>query len=212
MTRVLNVLRFIVTQFGTMAVFYALLYGFGLKVAIAGSIVFVIVDGVRRHIQGVGFPKLYILTSVLTFVFGGIDLMAQTPFMIQYEAVITSLVVAVSFAYGAQGAKPMLQEIAEQQTKQLFPDRTDVRAFFKLLTLFWAGYFLVRAVAYLWIGMTLPIEQAMEIRPLLGTGSLLVMFAISFQGKRLFALCQRLGLLPMTDEPAYSLASNVSTN
>jgi intracellular septation protein A len=212
MTRVLSVLRFIVTQFGTMVVFYALLYGFGLKLAIAGSVGFVVVDGVRRHIQGVGFPKLFVLTSVLTFVFGGIDLMAQTPFMIQYEAVVTSLVVAVSFAYGAQGAKPMLQEIAEQRTKEVFPDRADIRAFFKLLTLFWAGYFLVRAVVYLWIGATLPIELAMEIRPILGTASLLVMFAISFQGKRLFALCQRLGLLPMVDAPAYSLASNVSTS
>jgi intracellular septation protein A len=196
MARVLNVLRFIVNQFGTMVLFYLLLYSFGLKAAIAGSIVFVIVDSIRRLVLRAGFPKLYILTSVLTFAFGGIDLASQAPFMIKYEAVITSLIVGASFVLGAQGAKPMLQEIAESQTRETFPDRPDVRLFFQLLTLFWAGYFFLRAATYFWLGETLPIEQVMQIRPILGTVSMLVMFAISFQGKRLFALMHRMRLLP----------------
>ena len=197
MARVLNVLRFIVNQFGTMALFYLLLYSFGLKAAIAGSIVFVIMDGIRRRVTGAGFPKLYILTSVLTFAFGGIDLTSATPFMIKYEAVITSLVVGMSFMLGAQGAKPMMQEIAEAQTREAFPDRPDVRFFFQLLTLFWAGYFFLRAATYFWIGEAMPIDQVMQIRPILGTVSMLVMVAISFQGKRLFALMQRMRLLPV---------------
>jgi uncharacterized membrane protein len=200
MARVLGILRFIVAQFGTMAVFYLLLYGFGLKVAIGGSIVFVVADAIRRHHQGVGFPQLYILTSVLTFVFGGIDLMSQTPFMIKYEAVITSLIVAASFGYSALGAKPMLQELAEQRTREIFPDRADIRVFFRALTLVWAGYFALRAAVYFWIGEAFPIEQTMAIRPLIGMPSLLVMMAISFQGRRLFAFAQRQGLLPVVAE------------
>jgi intracellular septation protein A len=225
MTRLLSVLRFILEQFGTMAVFYALLYTLGLKAAIAGSIVFVAVDAVRRHRFGIGFPRLYILTSVLTFLFGGIDLMSQTPFMIKYEAVITSLIVAASFAWTLFGDRPMLQELAEQQTRESFPDRADVRAFFRILTLLWIGYFVLRAIVYFWIGATLPIERAMEIRPFIGTPSLLVMMAISFQGRRLFLLLYRLGLLPAVEETApqpaqseggaagpYSRASSVSTS
>jgi hypothetical protein len=197
MARVLNLLRCIANQFGTMALFYLLLYSFGLKAAIAGSIVFVIVDGIRRLVTGAGFPKLYILTSVRTFAFGGVDLTSATPFMIKYEAVITSLVVGVSFVLGAQGSKPMMQEIAEAQTREAFPDRPDVRFFFQLLTLFWAGYFFLRAVTYFWLGEAIPIDQAMQIRPILGTVSMLVMIAISFQGRRLFALMQRMRLLPV---------------
>ena len=202
MARVLFVLRFIVDQLGTMAMFYLLLYTLGLKAAIAGSLVFLVVDAIRRHRTGIGFPKLYILTSVLTFVFGGIDLMSATPFMIKYEAVITSLIIGASFAWTLRGDRPMLQELAEQQTRETFPDRADVRAFFRLLTLIWVGYFVARAATYFWIGEALPIEQAMEIRPFIGTPSLLVMIAISFQGRHLFALCQRLGLLPIVAEVA----------
>jgi intracellular septation protein A len=202
MARVLFVLRFILDQLGTMAMFYLLLYTLGLKAAIAGSLVFLLVDGIRRHRLGIGFPKLYILTSVLTFVFGGIDLMSATPFMIKYEAVITSLIVGASFAWTLFGDRPMLQDLAEQQTHETFPDRADTRAFFRILTLIWVGYFLARAIAYFWVGTALPIEQAMEILPFIGTPSLLVMIAISFQGRHLFALMHRLGLLPVVTEDA----------
>jgi intracellular septation protein A len=196
MKQILGLLRFVLAEFGTLAMFYLLLYTVGLKGAIAGSVVFVIIDGVRRYVYRAGFPKLYILTSVLTFVFGGIDLTAATPFMIKYEAVITSLIIGASFAYGMRGARPMLMEIAERQIGQSLPDRADIRAFFKMLTGLWAAYFVARAIAYFWIGEALPIERAMQIRPFIGTGSLLVMMALSFQGRRLFALIQRLGWLP----------------
>ena len=202
MARLLSILRFIVDQFGTMALFYLLLYTLGLKAAIAGSLVFLIADAIRRHRYGIGFPKLYILTSVLTFVFGGIDLMSETPFMIKYEAVVTSLIVAGAFGWTVFGPRPMLQELAEQQARASFPDRADVRAFFRILTLIWVAYFVARAAVYFWIGEALPIEQAMAIRPFIGTPSLVVMIVLSFQGRHLFALLKRLGLLPVVAEDA----------
>jgi len=216
MARLLSVLRFIIDQLGTLAVFYLLLYTLGLKAAIAGSVVFVVVDAIRRHWLGIGFPKLFILTSVLTFVFGGIDLMSEVPFMIKYEAVITSLIVGASFAWTLFGERPMLQELAEQRTGETFPDRADTRAFFRMLTVAWVAYFVARALAYLWIGEALPIDRALEIRPFIGTPSLLLMIAISMQGRHLFALCKRLGLLPVVAEDtpagAQPRASSVSTS
>jgi intracellular septation protein A len=200
MARVLRAGRLIVEQLGTLMLFYLLLFSFGLKAAIAGALVFVVADGVRRHLQKVGFPKLYVLTSALTFIFGGIDLLSHTPFMIKYEAVITSLVIAATFAYGARGPKSMMQELAEQQGRETFPDRADVRAFFKLMTLTWTGYFVIRAIAYFWIGEVLPIERVMAIRPILGGASLLAMIALSLQGRGLFMLCRRLRLLPSAND------------
>ena len=47
----------------------------------------------------------------------------------------------------------------------------------------------------------------MAIRPFIGVPSLLVMMAISFQGRRLFAFAQRLGLLPVVDEATPILPS-----
>jgi intracellular septation protein A len=106
-------------DFGGMIVFYALLYTLGLKAAIGGTILFVIADAIRRHRSGLGFPRIYVLTSALALVFGAIDLLAATPFMIQWEAVITSLFLAGMFGLGARG-KSMLQELVEQRQGESF--------------------------------------------------------------------------------------------
>ena len=182
-------------DFGGMIVFYVLLYTVGLKAAIAGTIVFLVADVVRHKIAKLGFPKIYILSSAMALGFGLVDLLAKTPFMIKYEAVITSLVLAGMFAFGARG-KSMIQEMAEQQQGEALTDRPDIRRFFQLMTLMWASYFLVKAIVYAWIGAVLPIEQTMRIRPVIGTASLLVMVAISTQAQRLFSLGKRVGLLP----------------
>jgi intracellular septation protein A len=181
-------------DFGGMIVFYALLYTLGLKAAIGGTILFVVADAIRRHRAGLGFPRIYVLTSALALVFGAIDLLAATPFMIQWEAVITSLFLAGMFGLGARG-KSMLQELVEQRQGESFVERPDIRRFFQLLTLMWAGYFVLKALVYAWMGVTMPIERTMRLRPVIGTASLVVMFAISSQGRRLFVLAKRIGWL-----------------
>jgi intracellular septation protein A len=189
-----QLLRASAFDFGGMIFFYLLLYMVGLKAAIAGTLVFLVADVVRRRLQGSGFPRIYVLTSAMAVGFGLIDLLARTPFMIKYEAVITSLVLAAMFAAGARG-KSMLQEMAEQQQGTSFAERPDITRFFQLMTLMWAGYFVLKAIAYAWIGAVLPIERTMQIRPVVGTISLIVMIGISTQARSLFVVAQRLGWL-----------------
>jgi intracellular septation protein A len=195
--RAKELLRTSAFDFGGIIVFYLLLYTVGLKAAIGGTIVFVIADAIRRKRAGLGFPRIYIVSSALAVVFGAIDLYSANPFMIKYEAVITSLAVGVMFALGARG-KSMLQELVEQREGESFDDRPDVSRFFQLLTLMWAGYFILKAVVYLWLGAVMSMERTLQIRPVIGTASLVVMIAISTQGERLFRLFRRLGLLPPT--------------
>ena len=67
---------------------------------------------------------------------------------------------------------------------------------FALIGLLWAGYFFLKAAAYLWIAATLPLTQALALRSILGGISLALMIALSVtQGRRLFWLCRRLGWL-----------------
>jgi intracellular septation protein A len=208
MNRLLSFLRMLVTQFGTLILFWSLLWIFGLKVAIAGSIVFVVIDGVRRIVTHAGFPAIYLLTSGLTLVFGSIDLYSQTPFMIKYEAVITNLVLAGVFAFGARGRKSMLQDIAEQQSGEAFEDRADIRYFLKLMTWMWAGYFVFRAGLYLWLGEIMPMERLLTIRPIIGFVTLGGMMLLSFQGQRLFALMEKWGMLPKEPEQPAAAAQS----
>ena len=197
MQRFRAVARFVFWEFGPLIALMVLSWAFGLKVGIAGTVAFIVIDGARRWWLHLPVTRIYLLSSGLALVFGGIDLYAQTPFMLKYEAPITNVVTGIAFVFGARGAKPMLQEIAEQRS-EVFPERPDIRHFFRLFTLLWAVYFFAKAGVYLWVAAVMPMQQAMLVRSLGGGVSLGVMVAISStQGRRLFRLCRWLGLLPV---------------
>ena len=192
-----SVARFAVREFGPLIVFLVVSAAFGVRPAIALTILTVIVESAWRWRSGAGFTRLYLLVSALTLGFGVFDLFSVHPFMLKYEAVITNVVTGFAFVYGAFGEKPMLQEFAEQRAAAPFPASAEVRRFFQLFTWAWAGYFFLKAALYLWLVEVLPLTQAVALRSLIGGVSLAVLIAVSVtQGRRLFFLCRRLGLLP----------------
>jgi intracellular septation protein A len=206
---VLRFLRYVVMEFGALIVFWIGLYGFGIKPAIAATVVFILADGFYRWRRRLPVTRIYLLTSTLAVCFGAIDLYAANPFMIKYEAVVTNIATGLFFVAGARGEKSLIQEVAEQRNRgDPFPDRADVRHFFRLLTLFWAAYFFVKAAVYLWLGMVLPLQEALALRTAIGGASLAVMVAGStIFGRRLFFLCRWLGLLPEVEPTALAVAS-----
>jgi intracellular septation protein A len=205
--RILGAIRWVVADFGPLIMFWLLDLAFGLKPAIAGSVVFILGDSLWRWWQGRPFTRLYLLSATLTVLFGGVDLLAVTPFMLKYEAVITNVFTGFAFVAGARGPRPMLQEMAEQRQGGPFPDRLDITRFFQLFTLLWAAYFFVKAGFYLTVAALMPLPQAMIVRSVVGSASLALMIAVSVtQGRRLFRLCRWLGLLPAVTEPADSTA------
>jgi intracellular septation protein A len=191
------VLRFAIAELGPLIVFTVLAAILGTKAAIVGTIAFIAADAFRRYYWHISATRLYVFSSVLTLMFGAIDLFSSTPFMLKYEAVITNLATGAAFVIGARGAKPMLQELAEKQQNTIFPEGADVRRFFQLFTMLWAIYFFAKAAFYYWLGSIMPFTQAIALRSIVGSVSLaLMIFLSTTQGRRLFALCRRLGLLP----------------
>ena len=207
MSRLLPVVRFALAEFGPLIVFWTLAATLGVKPAILGSILFIVADAAWRRQRGLKFTRLYLLTSALTLVFGLVDLASTSPFMLKYEAVITNAATGLAFVAGALGKKPIIQEVAEQRG-ETFVATEEVRGFFRLFTLVWAAYFVVKAIVYLWMAWTLPMLEAMALRSVAGGVSLGLMIAVSAtQGRRLFFLCRSLGLLPKPDEPVRSAAA-----
>ncbi len=190
-------MRWVLADFGPLLMFWGLDLAFGLKPAIAGSVLFILADGLWRRHRRLPVTRIYILTSVLTVVFGSVDLLSATPFMLKYEAVITNAFTGLAFVAGARGPRPLIMELAEQRQGSPFPDRPDITRFFRLFTLLWAGYFFVKAGFYLAIAALMPMTQAMLVRSVVGSASLALMVAVSVtQGRRLFRLCQWMGWLP----------------
>ena len=90
----------------------------------------------------------------------------------------------------------MVQELAEARPGAAIPQTGEIRRFFRLFTLIWAAYFVLKALVYLWIAATLPLTQALALRSIGGGISLGLMIALSAtQGRRLFLLFRRLGWL-----------------
>jgi intracellular septation protein A len=197
LARLTPLLRFLLTEFGPLIVFWALALTLGSKAAIAGSVAYILADAAWRYRRRLPVTRLYIFSSALTVMFGAIDLFAVTPFMLKYESVLTNVATGAAFVIGARGAKPMLQELAEKQRGSAFPEGADIRRFFQLFTLLWAAYFFLKAAFYYWLGAALPLTEALAVRSVVGGVSLGAMIALSVtQGRRLFLLCRWLGLLP----------------
>ncbi len=193
--------RWALVEFGPLIVFWGLALTLGVKPAIAGSLVFILADAAWRWRTGKAFTRLYLLVSALTLVFGGVDLVGTSPFMLKYEAAVTNVATGLAFVAGAIGRKPIIQEVAEARGESV-PATRETRAFFRLFTLVWAGYFFIKAAFYVWAVWTMPMLEAMALRSLVGSVSLGLMILVSStQGRRLFFLCRRLGLLPQPETP-----------
>ena len=204
MSKLIAVARFAAAEFGPLIVFWTLAATLGVKPAILGSILFIIGDALWRWRTGLKFTRLYVLVSALTLVFGFVDLLSTSPFMLKYEAAISNAATGVVFVVGALGEKPIIQEAAEQRGVS-FVVTNEVRAFFRLFTLVWAAYFFLKAALFLWMAWTMPMLEAMALRSIVGSVSLGLMIAVSVtQGRRLFFLCRRLGLLPKPESSADS--------
>lgn len=183
-------------ELGPLLIFWILLWTVDLKIAIAVGVVLLLGDAAYRYWRGMPITKLYVLSGGLTVLFGAIDLWAETPFMLKYEDVITSLIVAAVLAWGARGEKSMIQGLVEQQHGDAFEDGPDIRRFFKLFTLLWAAYFVLKAVAYLWMGAVMPMEEALKVRPIVGMVSLGAMMVLSWKAQLLFDFGVKIGVLP----------------
>lgn len=189
-------------ELGPLLIFWILLWTVDLKFAIAAGVVLLLADAAYRRWRGMPITKLYILSGGLTVFFGAIDLWAQTPFMLKYEDVITSVVISAVLGWGARGEKSMIQGLVEQQNPDAILDGPDIRRFFKLFTLLWAFYFLLKAAVYLWLGEILPMDQALTVRPIVGMVSLGGMMLVSWKAQVLFDFGVKIGLLPRVIDKA----------
>ncbi len=181
----------ILFDFGGIVVFYALMYTVGLKAAIAGTLVFVIIDAVRRRMHKLGFPKIYVMSTALVIVFGVIDIFAKSPFMLRWEGVLTNLAVMAFFLAGLRG-RTVMQELAEQQSGAPVTDAHMLRLF-RLMTWLWALYFLAKAVFDVWTGLTMPLGRALAVRQVAGLVGMGAMVLVTVQTEKMLRFMTRRG-------------------
>jgi intracellular septation protein A len=181
--------------FGGLLIFQAVLWRWGTKPAIAASLAYLLLDGIWRLAQREKLPAVWLLSNGLAVTFGIVDLWARTPFMIRYEGAISNVIVGLLFLAGASGERPKFMDLVEQGMGQPLPKgRPELVAFFRSFAILWAAYSFAKAGIILWLVQAYPLPQALALRSLIGTATLIPMLALSFGGRRVFGLCQRIGL------------------
>ncbi len=196
--KITSALIFIFSNFGPLVIFSFANHFFGLKIAIAASLVFLIAEVLYQKSKKKPISEFFIFSAVTSIVFGVVDLTLTEAVLFNYEAVITNVITGFFFIYGAFKKKPLIQEFAEKREKFKNGTSPDLIHFFRIFTLVWATYFFMKAAFYVWVAaQPISTEEKIAIRSTIGGGSLYALIALStFGGRRMFHFFKRLGWLP----------------
>lgn len=190
--------KFILNNFGPLIIFYISNRIFGLKIAIGLSVVYTLSDVAYRKIKHEKITAFFIFSAAITIFFGVIDLFLPAAFLFNYEASFTNVATAAFFFLGAFNKKPLIQEFAERKRSFDRPDAPDLVYYFRLLTLVWASYFLMKAGFYTWLAQQpMSDEKKLALRTSIGSTSFYLLLGASIFGSRkLFYGLKKLGWLP----------------
>jgi intracellular septation protein A len=195
--RIRALLRFAYDNFLPLIIFVGAKAAFGLKAAIGAAIAISVVDLSVRLVRRTKISRLYLFTFAVTAVFGAIDLYAATPFVFAYEPAFTNLLTAGFFGITLFRGTPLIEELAVKTMPAEEAARSDVRAYLRVLTWVWTGYFVAKAALYGYVGYAYDIDRGIAVRSIVGPVSLVaLLFGERVVRKPFFALLQRLGVLP----------------
>lgn len=171
MSRLRSFVFFVAHNFGPLVAFLVVNRFFGLLAAIATSMGVALVE-VLLHVARKKAPtRLFVMATVLTLAFGGVDLWMQRSILLRFEAVITNVITGVWFGATLFGEKTMLLEFYEKSRKPEDPMPPETPSYLRLLTSVWTIYFFAKAALYAWIAFVYPLDRAIEIRAVVGTAS-----------------------------------------
>lgn len=199
MTRALSFLGFALSNFGPILVFYVANHFFGLKTAVASSIVWTLFEIASHRLRKKPLTTFFKFSAAITLVFGLIDLYLQRSLLFKYEAALSCAMVGAFFAGSLWSEKPIIRQFAEAQGRISSELNPDSEYLFKFLTVIWTIYQFSKAGFYAWIASRYSLEEGLAIRTTLGTASFYALLAISiFGAKQIKSALGRLRLLPST--------------
>lgn len=197
MDRIKRLFIFIFSNFGPLVGFYLTNQIWGLKAAVLASVILVVAEFFWLKSKKEKISSFFYFSSTLVIVFGMLDLSIQEPFFIKFEATLTNLFFAVFFGISLFKEKSIVQEFAETQKRTSTEQSQDKKFFFKLFTIFWCLYFVVKAVFYLWLNFNTSLNEGLLLRLVIGKISFWIMMFISIGLPRyIWSFLEKMKLFP----------------
>ena len=176
-------LYLLMMSFAPLIAFYAFEHFWGLKVAIAATVIVTVAEIIYRKIRKEALGAFFYFIAVTTIAFGLIDVFSEGTTFFKYEPALTNFITGFYFAYGATTVKPMILEFAEK-AKKIDPEKVtpEFVYFLRAVTWMWVVYFIIKAFAYLWLANKPETStgQMMVIRTLAGNASMFLMLGVSW--------------------------------
>lgn len=195
--RVKAILLFIISNFGPLIGFYIANHFWGLKVAVIFSITLVFVGFLTIKVQNKKISTFFYFSSAIVIFLGMADLLVKEPFFIKFEASLTNLFFAIFFGASLFKDKSIVQEFAEAQNRTSIEQSKDKSYFFRLFTIVWCLYFLVKAAFYLRLNFNTSLDEGLILRFIIGKVSFWFMMFISIGLPRhIWSILEKLKLFP----------------
>jgi intracellular septation protein A len=176
MEKIKGIVQFLFKNFGPLLVFYLANRFWGLKTAIVVSLIFTVGEIIHTKFAKQELTMFFKFSVVMALIFGTLDLTLESAFFYKIEATLTNLFTAFFFGITLFQPKPLIQQFAEQQGRTSKEQSNDKTFFFRLLTMVWTLYFVIKSALYLWINLNSNIEQGLILRFIIGNVSFGIMF------------------------------------
>ena len=199
MDKIKGIANFLYKNFGPLVVFYIANHIWGLKTATFVSLVFTVIEVIQLKAAKKEITAFFKFSAAMALLFGVLDLTLENAFFYKIEASITNLFTAFFFGITLFQNKPLIQQFAEQQGRTSKDQSEDKTYFFRLLTIVWTIYFVIKAAIYLWINLNSDVEQGLIIRSIVGNVSFGILLFVSIGLARpIWNLLMRLKVMPST--------------
>jgi intracellular septation protein len=164
---------FILRNFAAPLAFIVTFKLFGPKPAIALAIAITIAQVLAHRIHGLRLSPFFYAATGLTVVFGGVDLVIDSPRYFRLEPFAHNFVVGAAFLASLLAGRPILGWFVESLPKRFQPSEEELQGdYLRKLTAVWAVYLLVKAFAFLWLAFRVDLAELILVRSTLGGGSL----------------------------------------
>lgn len=192
-----KIVNLLISNFGPLLGFYVINQIWGFKAGILVSMVLIFVEyfWLKKNNQTIG--HFFYFSSSIVLVFGIADLYIQEAHFIKYEACLINLLFAAFFSLSLLKEKSIVQQFAEDQGRTSSETSIDKTFFFKIYTVVWTLYFLIKAFFYLWVSFHSSMNESLIIRMIVGKLSFWIMMFLSVGiPRQIWKLMERFGLFP----------------
>jgi intracellular septation protein A len=182
-----SAIEFILINFATPIAFYITFHLAGAKPAISLAIATTCIQVVIHKISKREMSPFFLLASGFTVLFGGTDLIVDSPRFYRLEPAVNSFVVGAIFLGSAFTRRPIVAWLAASVPERFRPSLQDLGiGYLRGVTLAWAVYQFAKGALYLYLAFTVDLGSLIVLRSVIGGTSIAAMILGEIAYRRFF--------------------------